>query len=104
MPVRLRLAWPKCAPGLGEPAGLTMSTYGHVIEELEDARRLEAEAAIKQARRELIYPIGTQARRELGVEGERERRKPPLLHENRPEPETGIEPVTCCLQGSCSAS
>jgi integrase len=35
---------------LGHGAGLTMDTYGHVIDELEDAPRLPAEDAIRQAR------------------------------------------------------
>ena len=38
---------------LGHGANLTMSTYGHVIEELEDAPRLPAEEAIRRARDEL---------------------------------------------------
>jgi integrase len=35
---------------LGHGTGLTASTYGHVIEELEDAPRIDAEAAIRAAR------------------------------------------------------
>jgi integrase len=35
---------------LGHGAALTMGTYGHVIDELEDAPRLGAEDAIRQAR------------------------------------------------------
>ena len=35
---------------LGHSAALTMRTYGHVIEELEDAPRITAEAAITAAR------------------------------------------------------
>jgi hypothetical protein len=35
---------------LGHAASLTTDTYGHVIEELEDPRRLEAEAAIRAGR------------------------------------------------------
>lgn len=35
---------------LGHGANLTMSTYGHVIDELEDAPNLSAEDAIRQAR------------------------------------------------------
>jgi integrase len=38
---------------LGHGANLTMSTYGHVIDELEDAPRLSAEDAIRQAREQL---------------------------------------------------
>lgn len=35
---------------LGHDAQLTLSRYGHVIEELEDEPRLEAEAAVRRAR------------------------------------------------------
>ena len=35
---------------MGHGAELTMRTYGHVIDELEDAPRLQAEEAIAQAR------------------------------------------------------
>ena len=35
---------------MGHDAQLTLSTYGHVIEELEDAPRAAAEDAIRQAR------------------------------------------------------
>jgi integrase len=35
---------------LGHDARLTLTRYGHVIDELEDAPRLEAEAAIANAR------------------------------------------------------
>ena len=35
---------------LGHGAELTLRTYGHVIEELEDSPRLPAEEAIRQAR------------------------------------------------------
>ncbi len=37
---------------LGHGAGVTMGTYGHVIDELEDAPRMPAEDAIRQAREE----------------------------------------------------
>jgi hypothetical protein len=36
---------------LGHSAALTMRTYGHVIEELDDAPRITAEDAIHSARR-----------------------------------------------------
>jgi len=38
---------------LGHAANLTMSTYGHVIEELEDQPNLSAEEAIRQAREQV---------------------------------------------------
>jgi integrase len=39
---------------LGHGAQLTLSTYGHVIDELEDAPRLDAEEAIRLARAECV--------------------------------------------------
>ncbi|MGH2955001.1 MAG: hypothetical protein ACRDK9_13485 [Solirubrobacterales bacterium] len=41
---------------LGHGAGLTMRTYGHVIEELEDRPQLPAEDAIREARDALDAP------------------------------------------------
>ena len=38
---------------LGHGADLTMGTYGHVIDELEDAPRLAADDAIRAARRQV---------------------------------------------------
>jgi hypothetical protein len=38
---------------LGHGAELTLRTYGHVIEELEDSPQLPAEEAIERARREV---------------------------------------------------
>jgi hypothetical protein len=50
---------------LGHDARLTLTRYGHVIDELEDRPRIEAEAAIADARRAVrtIEPVVTQ---ELG--------------------------------------
>jgi hypothetical protein len=39
---------------VGHGANLTMSTYGHVIEELEDQPQLSTEDAIRQARTRLV--------------------------------------------------
>jgi len=59
---------------LGHGAELTMRTYGHVIDELEDAPRIPAEEAIRQAGEELrargMYPSRT---RGGGSNGERHR-------------------------------
>jgi site-specific recombinase XerD len=38
---------------LGHDARLTLSRYGHVIDELEDQPRVDAEQAIKEARTSL---------------------------------------------------
>jgi integrase len=39
---------------LGHGAALTLGTYGHVIDELEGAERVDAEAAIRAAREALV--------------------------------------------------
>jgi hypothetical protein len=44
---------------LGHGADLTLRTYGHVIEELEDSPQLPAEEAIARARRTHVNPPGT---------------------------------------------
>ena len=41
---------------LGHDARLTLTKYGHVIDELDDAPRLDAETAIRQAREALVPP------------------------------------------------
>ena len=41
---------------LGHDARLTLTRYGHVIDELDDAPRLDAETAIRQAREALSVP------------------------------------------------
>lgn len=41
---------------LGHDARLMLTKYGHVIDELEDAPRLDAETAIRQAREALSVP------------------------------------------------
>jgi integrase len=42
---------------LGHGAQLTMRTYGHVIEELDEAPRLPAEDAILKARSQLARAV-----------------------------------------------
>jgi integrase len=53
---------------LGHGAELTLRTYGHVIEELEDSPQLPAEEAIRRARESVasgeMYPFCTRARRD----------------------------------------
>jgi integrase len=46
---------------LGHGAGLTMGTYGHVIDELEEPPRINAETAIRAAREHSVNPRRTQA-------------------------------------------
>ncbi|MGH2945341.1 MAG: hypothetical protein ACRDPC_03600 [Solirubrobacteraceae bacterium] len=43
---------------LGHGADLTMGTYGHVIEELEDAPRMPADEAITAARKAVAMGTG----------------------------------------------
>ncbi|MHB8695416.1 MAG: tyrosine-type recombinase/integrase [Solirubrobacteraceae bacterium] len=47
---------------LGHDARLTPSTYGHVMDEFEDAPRLDAHAAIANARAELVDNAESEAR------------------------------------------
>jgi integrase len=47
---------------LGHDARLTLTTYGHVMDELEDAPRLEAHAAIADARAALAQHVANSAR------------------------------------------
>lgn len=42
---------------LGHGAALTMSTYGHVIDELEDAPNQDAETAVREARSRATCPV-----------------------------------------------
>lgn len=50
---------------LGHDARLTLTRYGHVIDELEDRPRIEAEAAIADARR-AVRAAASAAMRDLG--------------------------------------
>jgi integrase len=78
---------------LGHGAELTLRTYGHVIEELEDSPQLPAEEAIRLARQELrergVYPSCT-SRPEDGGAGADETRGviecPELDSNQRPTP------------------
>lgn len=47
---------------LGHDARLTLSTYGHVMDEFEDAPRLDAQTAIASAQSELAGQPETEAR------------------------------------------
>ena len=50
---------------LGHDARLTLTTYGHVIDELDDQPRVSAEVAIRKARRGSCVP-GVSVRRAEG--------------------------------------
>jgi integrase len=74
---------------LGHGADLTLRTYGHVIEELEDSPQLPAEEAIARARRTHMNPPGTHGA--PGAIGEERgngssSRRPELDSNQRPTP------------------
>jgi hypothetical protein len=74
---------------LGHGAELTLRTYGHVIEELEDSPHLPAEEAIAIARRTHVNPPRTHgAPAENGGEGANGAvvRRPELDSNQRPTP------------------
>ena len=74
---------------LGHGADLTLRTYGHVIEELEDSPQLPAEEAIARARRTHVNPPGTHgAPSENGGVGANRAvsRRPELDSNQRPTP------------------
>jgi integrase len=51
---------------LGHDGRLTLTRYGHVIDELEDTPRIVAEAAIARARGSLSHTGGSAAVRDFG--------------------------------------
>lgn len=51
----------KVARQLGHDARLTLSTYGHVIDELDEQPHLEAESAIEAARQAVRTGAGPSA-------------------------------------------
>ena len=74
---------------LGHGADLTLRTYGHVIEELEDSPQLPAEEAIARARCTQMNPRGTHgASDEIGEEAANRAvvRCPELDSNQRPTP------------------
>ena len=89
---------------LGHDARLTLTRYGHVVDELEDAPQLDAEEAIWRARvpRDVPsqFPAGPEAASQsaaVPVRISQVQGFPPM------EP-TGLEPVTSCLQSRRSPS
>ena len=88
---------------MGHDAKLTLSTYGHVIDELEDAPRVSAEDAIRAAR-ESSCVTGVSRRR--SDEACRESRSGRIGAVSRfvGEPSAGLEPATPSLPWKCSTS
>lgn len=66
---------------LGHGAALTLSTYGHVIEELEDSPQLPAEDAIEQARRTVSESTARKGGRRRRRKARRAPVRPPCAHE-----------------------
>ena len=89
---------------LGHDARLTLTRYGHVIDELEDQPRVDAEEAIRQARSRADvpsqFPTGLRLVGESG-EGASEVPAKEVLSEVEPD---GFEPTTSCLQSRRSTS
>jgi len=90
---------------LGHDPRLTLTRYGHVIDELEDQPRTDAEETIRQALvpHRVPSPFPPAHLTPAGPEGERTEN----LSADRPsavvEPR-GIEPLTSCLQSRRSPS
>jgi integrase len=80
---------------LGHDARLTLTRYGHVIDELEDQPRLDAETAIRAARVPPQFPTSR-----AGEDGDpSDTTENPDLSGHFAEVEpAGIEPATSCLQ------
>jgi Phage integrase family len=57
------------APQLGHGAQLTLGTYGHVVDELDESPRLDAEDAIAAAREGAVAPQLPITRSELSAQG-----------------------------------
>jgi hypothetical protein len=82
---------------LGYSPALTLSTYGHLFAEYEDAERIDAAAEIVQAAhagglRRGMYPLGTRGRLISLSELPHERRKPRDLRGFLVVPPRGFEP------------
>ena len=75
---------------------MTLETYGHIIEELEDTQRLSAEAVIGEARRQAVNFSSTKAAD--ADDGSQE------IPVNPEEPTPGLEPGTPSLRVMCSTS
>ena len=89
---------------LGHDARLTLTRYGHVVDELEDSPRLDAEEAIRRARvpRDVPSQFPTAAPA-VNPDGPRSEKRPALQGVSEVEP-AGLEPATSCLQSRRSTS
>ena len=90
---------------LGHDPRLTLTRYGHVIDELEDQPRTDAEETIRQAR--VPHRVPSQFPRTTSTAARTTGGKPGNLSADGPsavvEP-AGIEPATSCLQSRRSPS
>ena len=78
---------------LGHDARLTLSTYGHVIDELDDQPRLSAEER-SGAPEHLVYPWCSRRRPNARTAGTTEARDSALLRGLRAMELGGLEPPT----------
>jgi integrase len=76
---------------LGHDARLTLSRYGHVIDEFEDQPNVSAETSIREARVPSEFPIG---RNEGNTPADPERKKPREHGASWPMELAGLEPAT----------
>jgi len=89
---------------LGHDARLTLTRYGHVVDELEDSPRLDAEEAIRRARVPHDVPSQFPAGPETtSISAARVARIAQLQDFSGVEP-AGLEPATSCLQSRRSTS
>ena len=79
----------------GHAPTMTLSTYAHVIEELEGTERVSADVQIRQARDELVS-VRCESHRRIGSQGE--------CPANCKEPSIGLEPMTPSLPWKCSTN
>lgn len=84
------------ATQMGHSPTMTLETYGHIIEELEDTQRLSADAVIGEARRQAVNLLSTKAADADGSSQE--------TPANLEEPTPGLEPGTPSLRVMCSTS
>jgi len=89
---------------LGHDARLTLTRYGHVVDELEDSPRLDAEEAIRRARVPRDVPSQFPANPETAsISAALPARISQMQGFSGVEP-AGLEPATSCLQSRRSTS
>ena len=89
---------------LGHDARLTLTRYGHVIDELEDQPRIDAEEAIRQARAGAAVPSQFPGEADDVAGTAPETTEAPRTQGFLEMEPRGIEPLTSCLQSRRSPS